>query len=222
MFTGLYRLGRYSPSSFLGVEPDVSVHAKLLTGGLVPLCTTLASEDIFEAFSSDEKTDALLHGHSYTAHPIGCQVALESLKEMQKMDKRGDWNWAKSQGWSAETGKSSSLSTTAAKSRNDEVWSSWPLDLVEGLSRNTAKVSGVWALGSVIAIHLRDDAGTGYSSNAALGLRNALATGDENGLNGPWNIHSRVLGNVLYLMASQKTTEQGVQQISNLLLESLK
>lgn len=198
------------------------MHAKLLTGGLVPLCTTLASEDIFEAFSSDEKTDALLHGHSYTAHPIGCQVALESLKEMQKMDKRGDWNWAKNQGWSAKTGETSPVKATAGKSRNDEVWSSWPLDLVEGLSRNTAKVSGVWALGSVIAIHLKDEAGTGYSSNVALGLRNALANGDANGLNGSWNIHSRVLGNVIYLMASQKTTEHGVRQISNLLLESLK
>ncbi len=137
------------------------------------------------------------------------------------MDKHGEWDWAKRQGWTAGAGQSTSTRNAARKSKSDEVWSSWPLDLVEGLSHNTDKVAGVWALGSVIAIHLKDEAGTGYSSNVALGLRNALAKGDSNGANGSWNVHSRVLGNVIYLMASQKTTEQGVRQISNLLLESL-
>ena len=71
VFTGLYRLGRFSPASFLQTNPDISCHAKLLTGGLVPLCTTLASDSIYNAFLSSEKRDALLHGHSYTAHAVG-------------------------------------------------------------------------------------------------------------------------------------------------------
>lgn len=64
VFTGLYRLGRFSSSSFLQVHPDISVHAKLLTGGLVPLCATVASESVYNAFIGSEKRDALLHGHS--------------------------------------------------------------------------------------------------------------------------------------------------------------
>ena len=198
VFTGLYRLGRFSPSSFLGVHPDISVHAKLLTGGLVPLCTTLASEEIFNTFSSDDKSDALLHGHSYTAHPIGCQVAVESLAEMQKMDRKGTWNWAK---------------------KSNKAWSVWPEELVDRLSRRS-NVHGVWALGSVLAIHLRDEAGAGYNSNAALGLRAALGKG-ELGEDGEWGVHSRVLGNVLYLMASQKTTQSGIEELAGLLEKSM-
>lgn len=97
VFTGLYRLGRPSSSSFLSsqhpdqaslklshdVAPDISVHAKLLTGGLLPLALTTASNSIFNTFLSPSKSDALLHGHSYTAHPIGCAVANHSLKEMK-------------------------------------------------------------------------------------------------------------------------------------------
>ncbi|KAM4065732.1 aminotransferase class-III domain-containing protein [Hirsutella rhossiliensis] len=215
VFTGLYRLGRRTPSSFLGVHPDISVHAKLLTGGLVPLCATLASESIFDVFSSPDKTDALLHGHSYTAHPVGCQVALESVRAMQAMERRGDWDWAKNQGW-----------TGAGRQEGDNlsegVWSVWPRDFVESLSRRSQRVDGVWALGSVLAIHLRDGAGTGYSSNAAAGLREALGRGrDEPGVRGPWNVHARVLGNVLYLMTSQTTTESSIRQLTELVEESL-
>lgn len=211
VFTGLYRLGRFTSSSFLGVDADISVHAKLLTGGLVPLCATLASEHIFDAFGSDDKTDALLHGHSYTAHPVGCQVAVESLKEMQAMDRRGDWDWAKGQGWAA----------AARGSGGDGVWSTWPLGLVEELSRKTQRVAGAWALGSVLAIHVRDAAGGGYSSKAALGLSRALARGGASADGGPWNVHSRVLGNVLYVMASQTTSAVSVAQVAALLREGL-
>lgn len=216
VFTGLYRLGRFSSSSLLDTYADISVHAKLLTGGLVPLCTTLASEDIFQTFSSQDKTDALLHGHSYTAHPVGCQVALESVKELQKMDHNGSWNWAKSQGW---TSPETSLASGQPAAN---VWSTWSRALVEDLSRQTDRVSGIWALGSVLAIHMKDASGTGYFSDAAQSLRDGLMAGDSEGANGSWNVHCRVLGNVLYLMAGQKTTEESVAQISLLLRKGLK
>ncbi|KAL6831802.1 pyridoxal phosphate-dependent transferase [Trichoderma camerunense] len=217
VFTGLYRLGRFTSSSFLETYADISVHAKLLTGGLVPLCTTLASEDIFETFNSPDKTDALLHGHSYTAHPVGCQVAVESVKELQRMDDSGSWNWAKSQGWITPEASSSTSGKPAA-----DIWSTWPRTLVEDLSRQTDRVAGIWALGSVLAIHVKDAAGsTGYFSDAAQSLRDGLIAGDAEGVNGSWNVHCRVLGNVLYLMASQKTTEESVAQISLLLRKGL-
>jgi dethiobiotin synthetase/adenosylmethionine--8-amino-7-oxononanoate aminotransferase len=212
VFTGLYRLGRFTPSSFLGVYPDISVHAKLLTGGLLPLCATLASEHIFDVFGSPDKTDALLHGHSYTAHPVGCQVALASLREMQTMERRGDWQWARAQGWQSND--------TSQSSTDNGLWSWWPREFVEMLSRQTERVAGVWSLGSVLAIHLRDDAGAGYNSNAAQGLRDALAR-ERDGAGGPWNVQARVLGNVLYVMASQTTTEESIRQIAELLQEAL-
>ena len=54
---------------------------KTLTGGLLPLSVTLASEDCYTAFLGDDLSSALLHGHSYTAHPVGCLVAAEAIEE---------------------------------------------------------------------------------------------------------------------------------------------
>ncbi|KAI9148774.1 Bifunctional dethiobiotin synthetase/7,8-diamino-pelargonic acid aminotransferase [Paramyrothecium foliicola] len=206
VFTGLYRLGRYTSSSFLGTHPDISVHAKLLTGGLVPLCTTLASESVFDAFSSDDKSDALLHGHSYTAHPVGCQVALESLKEMKKMDDNGAWNTFKSNGWETS-------STTGVN-----VWSVWSSKFVNDVSNQSTQVAGAWALGSVLAITLRSGDDAGYKSTAAQKLQAHLRRGN---VDGRWNVHSRVLGNIFYLMAGQKTTPETISSLEGLILEGL-
>ncbi|KAI0411892.1 bifunctional dethiobiotin synthetase/adenosylmethionine-8-amino-7-oxononanoate aminotransferase [Xylaria grammica] len=218
VFTGLYRLGRSTAASFLDVHPDISVHAKLLTGGLVPLCVTLASECIFNSFASEEKSDALLHGHSYTAHAVGCQVAIESLNQLQTMEKTGRWDWAKSNGW-IQAGNSIHAGPSQARS---QVWSIWPSPLVQWLSLQANSVAGVWALGSVLAIHLHAADGSGYTSAAAEGLRKRLLSGTETGHGESWNVHSRVLGNVLYIMGSQQTTEREVGEISGLLRAALR
>ncbi|TGJ82804.1 hypothetical protein E0Z10_g5953 [Xylaria hypoxylon] len=218
VFTGIYRLGRSTAASFLDSHPDISVHAKLLTGGLVPLCVTLASECIFDSFASEEKSDALLHGHSYTAHAVGCQVAIESLNQLQRMEKTGDWNWAKSNGWMQVD---NSIHASLPQSP-PQVWSIWPLSLVQWISLQTNRVAGVWALGSVLAIHLHAADGSGYTSSAAEGLRKRLLSGAEIGPGVSWNVHSRVLGNVLYIMGSQQTMEREVGEISDLLRAALK
>lgn len=46
---------------------------------MLPLSATLASNSCFEAFQHDSKLKALLHGHSYTAHAIGCSTANTAL-----------------------------------------------------------------------------------------------------------------------------------------------
>lgn len=152
VFTGLYRLGRRTSASFLGVHPDVAVNAKLLTGGLVPLCTTVASEEIFDAFSSPEKSDALLHGHSYTAHAVGCTVAVDSLKTMAKLDTDGSWDAYRAD-W-----RSSSPAT--AQASTPDVWSVWSHGLLQDLS-SAKSVESVFAIGTVLSISLRDAAGGG-------------------------------------------------------------
>eukprot|EP00208_Stichococcus_sp_RCC1054_P000920 CAMPEP_0206139432 /NCGR_PEP_ID=MMETSP1473-20131121/6079_1 /ASSEMBLY_ACC=CAM_ASM_001109 /TAXON_ID=1461547 /ORGANISM="Stichococcus sp, Strain RCC1054" /LENGTH=768 /DNA_ID=CAMNT_0053533229 /DNA_START=85 /DNA_END=2388 /DNA_ORIENTATION=- len=79
VFSGLWRLGAVSAARILGVQPDIACYAKLLTGGLLPLAVTLATPEVFQVFQGAEKTDALLHGHSYTAHPMGCAAAVAAL-----------------------------------------------------------------------------------------------------------------------------------------------
>jgi len=156
VFTGLYRLGRFSAASFLQTAPDISVHAKLLTGGLLPLCATVASNGIFEAFLGDEKSDALLHGHSYTAHPIGCHVANVSLEQMANLDH----SVFKKKWINDQTGKERGETANDANTKENWMWSMWSKKTVEALSFHP-KVDHVIAIGSVLAISLVDNSGAG-------------------------------------------------------------
>lgn len=160
VFTGLYRLGRFSSASFLGVHPDISVHAKLLTGGLVPLCMTLASQSVFKAFLGAEKSEALLHGHSYTAHAVGCNVARTAVGMMLDMEKDGAWDEYKRSWVSKPIPGLEHRSDMYRESMKGDVWSNWSKTFVTALSHH-AKVEGVVALGSVLAITLRDDTNAG-------------------------------------------------------------
>lgn len=207
VFTGLYRLGRFSAASFLRVDPDIVVNAKLLTGGLLPLCTTTASQAIFDAFLSDEKSDALLHGHSYTAHAVGCEVANESLRTMAKLDTGRDWSGFK-EDWN-------DVVKIAAEPAG--AWSMWSHSFVSNIS-HMPQVDYVFALGSVLAMSLKDAAGAGYASTAATGLRDRLFAGEQGE---EWVIHSRVLGNVLYLMAATTTKPDVLQGVEARVLAAL-
>lgn len=225
VFTGLYRLGRPSSASFLDVHPDIAVNAKLLTGGLIPLCTTVASQEIFDTFSSPEKSDALLHGHSYTAHAVGCTVAVDSLRTMADMQSNGSWD-----GFKADWDSKSVESTGSATS---DVWSVWSQSLLHDLSCADS-VESVFGIGTVLSISLRDAQGggkqiplkppldsrsntsIGYTSTAAKGLQQKLAVGGDQ-----FNVHSRVLGNVLYLMSSVTSKPESLQEMEKLLRSSL-
>ena len=77
--SGMYRIGVSSCREIIGANPDIAAYAKLLTGGIVPMSVTLASEEVFQSFLGDSKAKALLHGHSYTAHAIGCVSGIHAL-----------------------------------------------------------------------------------------------------------------------------------------------
>lgn len=51
----LYLLLFQSATEFIFCKPDIACYAKLMTGGIVPLAVTLASEAVFEAFVGDSK-----------------------------------------------------------------------------------------------------------------------------------------------------------------------
>lgn len=85
------------------------------------------------------------------------------------------------------------------------------------MSKQTDRVAGVWALGSVLAISMRAQDGVGYNSKAAARCQTLLKEG-----NGSWNVHSRVLGNVLYIMAGQTTDKEAIEQLEALLADVIK
>lgn len=84
--TGFYRTGPMFACEHENVAPDIMCVAKGLTGGYLPLAATLASEQIYQAFLSDSKADALLHGHSFTGNPLGCAAAIASFELFQKSE----------------------------------------------------------------------------------------------------------------------------------------
>ena len=92
---GLYRLGVSSCREILKADPDIGAYAKLLTGGLVPMSVTLATEDVFNTFLGDSKAEALLHGHSYTAHPVGCVASIHALDTYAKLFENDDIDYKK-------------------------------------------------------------------------------------------------------------------------------
>lgn len=79
--TGFGRTGAMFACDLEGVSPDLMVVGKGLTGGYLPVAATLATDEVFGAFYADyQEQKTFFHGHSYTGNPLGCAVALASLK----------------------------------------------------------------------------------------------------------------------------------------------
>uniref|UniRef100_A0A0A9CZW8 BIO1 n=1 Tax=Arundo donax TaxID=35708 RepID=A0A0A9CZW8_ARUDO len=156
VFTGFWRLGAESASELLGCLPDIACYAKLMTGGIVPLAATLATEDIFESFRSDSKLTALLHGHSYTAHAMGCSAAVKAIQ------------------WYRNPSTNSNLDFD--HTRLKELWDN---ALVQQLS-SLPNVKRVVSLGTLCAIELRaEGSDAGYASLYASSLIQQLRKEDD-------------------------------------------
>ena len=84
VMTGFGRTGKTFACEHAGISPDLMCIAKGLTNGMLPLAATLATERLFEAFLSNERANFFPHGHSMTANPIGCSVALASIEVLRE------------------------------------------------------------------------------------------------------------------------------------------
>ncbi len=78
VMTGFGRTGTVFACEQAGIAPDLLCAAKGLTGTF-PLAVTLATEEIYRIFLSEDRERCFFHGHSFTASPIGCAVALASM-----------------------------------------------------------------------------------------------------------------------------------------------
>lgn len=83
--TGFGRTGKMFASEHEEVAPDILCVAKGLTGGILPLAATLATDKIYEVFLGPyEKFQTFYHGHTYTGNPIGCAAALANLRLLRR------------------------------------------------------------------------------------------------------------------------------------------
>jgi adenosylmethionine---8-amino-7-oxononanoate aminotransferase len=80
VLTGFGRTGKMFACEHAGISPDIICLSKALTAGYLPFGATVATEEIYEAFFSDDRKKTFFHGHSYTANPLACAVAIASLE----------------------------------------------------------------------------------------------------------------------------------------------
>jgi adenosylmethionine---8-amino-7-oxononanoate aminotransferase len=82
--TAFGRTGKLFACEHEDVQPDFLCLAKGITGGYLPLAATLTTEDVFSAFLGQRaEMKHFFHGHTYTANPLACAVAVESLRLLQ-------------------------------------------------------------------------------------------------------------------------------------------
>ena len=85
--TGFGRTGKMFACEHAGVTPDIMCLSKGITSGYLPLGATLVTDKIYRAFYDDHKKQkTFYHGHTYTANPLACSVALASIKLFKKED----------------------------------------------------------------------------------------------------------------------------------------
>ena len=80
VMTGFGRTGSLFACQQADVVPDLICLSKGLTGGFLPMGATVAREGFCQAFTGQMLDRAFLHGHSYTANPLGCAAGLASLE----------------------------------------------------------------------------------------------------------------------------------------------
>ncbi len=83
VMTGFGKTGKTFACDYLQTQPDMMCLSKALTGGTIPMAITTFTQDLFDAFYSDDINKALFHGHTFTANPTGCAAALASLELLQ-------------------------------------------------------------------------------------------------------------------------------------------
>jgi len=197
---GLFRLGVASCREILKVDPDIASYAKLLTGGLVPMSVTLASEDVFNSFLGDSKAEALLHGHSYTAHPVGCVSSLHALETFENLF--GDR--CNVVGNDGTTTSSPSITLPYYFNQSE----------VSKLSR-LPKVQESMSLGTILAVTIEPDEGGESGYAAALTSQPIVKYLFDNG------VYARPLGNVVYIMVSPLTSSEECSRLCQILYEAV-
>lgn len=85
VMTGFGRTGTMFACEQEGVTPDFIALAKGLSGGYLPIAATLTNERVYQAFLGETgQLKTFFYGHSYSANPLGCAVALANLSIFKK------------------------------------------------------------------------------------------------------------------------------------------
>jgi len=81
---GFGRLGHYFGCQRYGFQPDIITTAKALTGAYIPMGAMIASEEVYEPFSTG--TASFAHGSTFGGHPVAAAVGLANLDAFAEED----------------------------------------------------------------------------------------------------------------------------------------
>ena len=83
--TGFGRSGNLFGSRGWGVKPDVMIFAKGLSSGYIPMGAAVFNQRIVKGIeSATNGANVIIHGQTYSGHPLGCVAALEALRIVEK------------------------------------------------------------------------------------------------------------------------------------------
>lgn len=82
VITGFGRTGKWFALEHWGVQPDIMQFAKAITSGYFPFGGVGCTEKIATAL--DESKTPWMHAYTYSAHPVGCAVALRNLEILER------------------------------------------------------------------------------------------------------------------------------------------
>ena len=81
VITGFGRTGKWFALDHWGVQPDMVQFAKAITSGYFPLGGVGIKEEIADVL--DGGGSPWMHAYTYSAHPVGCAVALRNLRILE-------------------------------------------------------------------------------------------------------------------------------------------
>ena len=87
VITGFGRSGDWTGSRHWGVQPDMMTCAKGITNGYFPFGAVMIGDKVGDVFEGDASGKAMImHGYTYSCHPVGAAAAIASVTEMQRLD----------------------------------------------------------------------------------------------------------------------------------------
>ncbi|WP_283636830.1 adenosylmethionine--8-amino-7-oxononanoate transaminase [Aquaticitalea lipolytica] len=86
VMTGFGKTGNYFASDYIHTKPDIMCLSKALTAGLLPMAITSCTQDVYDAFYSDDISKGLFHGHTYSANPLACTAAIAGIELLKSKE----------------------------------------------------------------------------------------------------------------------------------------
>ncbi len=81
--TGMYRTGPFLAAEYFGVDPDIVVLAKALSGGLVPCGAVLMSDAVYDSVY-DSLKHAIIHASTFSENSLSMRAGLATMDVLER------------------------------------------------------------------------------------------------------------------------------------------